>query len=68
MGEVLVRARALLRGKPAKADAVRWSDRLTRLEDWLELHFPRCDRSALRQLRHQLDDVGEARRQKSKIS
>ena len=52
---VLVRARALLKGKPTAEEADKWARRLTRLEDWLELDHPRDDRTALRDVRRQLE-------------
>lgn len=64
VGEVLSLAKALLRGKPSAEEASKMADRLTRLEDWVEMRYPQDDRSALQAARRSLE--GEAQRKRVK--
>ena len=50
------RGRAILRGQVDHEDASLWAHRLTRVEDWLELEWPRDDRTVIRDLRRTFEN------------
>jgi hypothetical protein len=56
VGEILDRARALLRSRQTPEAYSLWAHRITLLEDWLELEHSTCDRTELRELRRKCEN------------
>lgn len=55
IGDRIIRAKALLRGKHAPESFSAAAFSITRIEDWLEFEKPKCDRASIRALRRELE-------------